>query len=375
MVNPFKYGEAVTGEYFCNRTREIQELTSCIKAAQNVFIYSNRRLGKTSLIKMVVQDLVKNRESIAVYVDVHRANSPPQFLEIYSRAISQAFLTRREKIEKIANLFRRIIPSFEMGKDGSWKVSFDFSRIKSSVERALEEVYELPENIAKDYKKRVVVIFDEFQEISQFDGKQFEKKMRSFIQHHNDVCYIFMGSKTHTILEMFSDPERAFYKSARVYPLPPICSEELVNFVCKRFKWGNKRISNLLAKKIVNLSKNIPYYVQMLSSIIWLNTSKDEIEDYDIKDALEEILRAQNELFYSWYDFCSPRQRAVLSALTKTDEIFSQDARLLYNLSSSASVQTSLKALMKNGLVTKDNGKYHIIDPFFQIWIERNVRV
>jgi len=98
MANPFKYGEAVMGEYFCNRTREIQELTSCIKAAQNVFIYSNRRLGKTSLIKMVVQDLVKNRESIAVYVDVHRANSAAQFLEIYSRAISEAFLTRKEKL-------------------------------------------------------------------------------------------------------------------------------------------------------------------------------------------------------------------------------------------------------------------------------------
>ncbi len=259
-----------------------------------------------------------------------------------------------------------------MGKDGNWKVSFDFSRTKSSIERALEEVYELPEKIAKDYKKRVVVIFDEFQEISQFNGKQFEKKMRSFIQHHNEVCYIFMGSKTHIILEMFSDPERAFYKSAKVYPLPSISTEELVNFICKRFKSSSKKISNLLAKEIVNLSKNIPYYVQMLSSTIWLNVS-DEVKDGDIKNALEETLLSQNELFYSWHDFCSPHQRAVLNALVKTDEIFSQDTRLLYNLGSSASVQTSLRSLMKNGLVTKDNSKYHIVDPFFQIWLEKNI--
>ena len=191
MVNPFKYGKAVTGEYFCNRSSEIQELVSCIKSSQNVFIYSNRRLGKTSLIKMVMQALVK--EVIIVYVDVHRASSAAQFLEIYSKAISQAFLTRKEKIEKIANFFSRVIPTFEVGKDGNWRVSFDFSRTKSSVEKALEEVYELPEKLAKDYKRRVVVIFDEFQEISQFNGKQFEKKMRFFIQHHSEVCYIFMG--------------------------------------------------------------------------------------------------------------------------------------------------------------------------------------
>lgn len=372
MINPFKYGEAVTGEYFCNRTGEIRELTSYIEAAQNIFIYSDRRLGKTSLIKVAMEALAG--EVITIYVDVHRASSVAQFLEIYSKAISQAFLTRKEKMEKIANFFSRIIPSFAVEKDGSWTVSFDFSRTKSSVERALEEVYELPEKIAEDYKRRVVVIFDEFQEISQFDGKQFEKKMRSFIQHHSEVCYIFMGSKTHIILEMFSDPGRAFYRSAKVYPLPPICTVELVNFMCKRFKSGSKEISNLLAKKIVELSKNIPYYVQMLSSTIWLN-AKDEVKDCDTKNALEEILLSQNELFYSWRDFCSPHQRAVLSALVKIDEIFSQDNRLLCNLGSSASVQTSLKALMKNGLVAKDNGKYHIVDPFFQIWLERNVAI
>jgi len=371
MVNPFKYGEPVTGEYFCNRTGEIEELKSYIKVGQNVFIYSNRRLGKTSLIKMVMKALAE--EVIAIYVDVQRASSVAQFLEIYSKAITQAFLTRKEKIEKIANFFRRVIPSFEVGKDGNWRVSFDFSRTKVGIERALEEVYELPEKIAEDYKKRVVVIFDEFQEISQFDGKQFEKKMRSFIQHHSRACYIFMGSKTHIILEMFSNPARAFYKSARVYPLPPICTEELVNFIGERFNWGNKKISDLLAKRIVELSKNIPYYVQMLCSIIWLNVKEEEVKAPDIKDALEEILLSQNELFYSWYDFCSPHQRAVLSALVKTDEIFSQDNRLLYNLSSSASVQTSLRALMKNGLVARDNSKYHIVDPFFQIWLEKNV--
>jgi len=372
MVNPFRYGEAVTGEYFCDRTREIEELISCIKAGQNVFIYSNRRLGKTSLIKVAMEALAG--EVITIYVDVHRASSVAQFLEIYSKAISRTFLARKEKIEKIANFFRRVIPSFEVEKDGNWKVSFDFSRTKVGVERALEEIYELPEKIARDYKKRVVVTFDEFQEISQFNGKQFEKRMRSFIQHHSEVCYIFMGSKTHIVLEMFSDPNRAFYKSAKVYPLPPICTEELVNFICKRFDSGNKRISNLLAKKIVELSENIPYYVQMLCSTIWLN-AREEVKDFDIKNALEEILLSQNELFYSWNDFCSPHQRAVLSALVKADEIFSQDNRLSYNLGSSASVQTSLRALMKNGLVSKNDGKYHIVDPFFQIWLERNVAI
>ena len=129
MVNPFRYGSAVTGEHFCNRVHEIQELKSYIKSAQNVFIYSNRRLGKTSLIKVVSKALAK--EVITIYVDVHRASSPAQFLQVYSKAISQPFLTRKEKIERIASFFSRVIPSFEFDKDGTWKVSLKRSAFKN----------------------------------------------------------------------------------------------------------------------------------------------------------------------------------------------------------------------------------------------------
>jgi predicted AAA+ superfamily ATPase len=55
MKNPFVYGETVSGENFCNRTREIKELIADIKNCQNVIIFSPRRYGKTSLIKQVLQ--------------------------------------------------------------------------------------------------------------------------------------------------------------------------------------------------------------------------------------------------------------------------------------------------------------------------------
>lgn len=47
MANPFKIGGVVKGEYFCNRKQEIETLLGYVESAQNVFIYSQRRLGKT----------------------------------------------------------------------------------------------------------------------------------------------------------------------------------------------------------------------------------------------------------------------------------------------------------------------------------------
>ena len=49
-INPFKYGNVVLGNDFCNRSKEQKEILSAIKNGDKIFIYSERRLGKTSLI-------------------------------------------------------------------------------------------------------------------------------------------------------------------------------------------------------------------------------------------------------------------------------------------------------------------------------------
>jgi len=46
MKNPFIYGKIVTGEDFCNRKKEIAELSRDIENSQNVILFSPRRFGK-----------------------------------------------------------------------------------------------------------------------------------------------------------------------------------------------------------------------------------------------------------------------------------------------------------------------------------------
>jgi len=43
MKNPFVYGEAVSGEQFCNRVNEINELITDIKNGLNIIIFSPGR--------------------------------------------------------------------------------------------------------------------------------------------------------------------------------------------------------------------------------------------------------------------------------------------------------------------------------------------
>ena len=69
---------------------------------------------------------------------------------------------------------------------------------------------ELPQRIAKKRGHRVVVALDEFQEITELGGTKLEKILRSHIQMHDSVSYLFAGSKRHVLTDMVMNRGRAF---------------------------------------------------------------------------------------------------------------------------------------------------------------------
>ena len=86
-MNPFVYGEKVTGENFCNREEEIKELVSEISSGQNIMIFSPRRFGKTSLIGEVLTKLQK-KGLFTVYIDLFPVISNEDFAGISLKSIS-----------------------------------------------------------------------------------------------------------------------------------------------------------------------------------------------------------------------------------------------------------------------------------------------
>src|SRR5215470_3844175 len=69
MRNPFQYGGVVRGSAFCNRTQEIRDLVRAAENAEKLFIYSERRMGKTSLVLHALRSLPHHAYTTA-YVDL-----------------------------------------------------------------------------------------------------------------------------------------------------------------------------------------------------------------------------------------------------------------------------------------------------------------
>ena len=372
MKNPFVYGETVSGDNFCDRTREMKELVADIKNGQNVIIFSPRRYGKTSLIKQALRK-VKAQGILTFYIDVYPAINKGKFIEIYAGAISTGIPGgARQVVKKIKEYLPRIIPKVVMD-DQAFHLEFEFDRT-GSVSPNIDDLLCAVNKEADRQNKSAVVVFDEFQEIANFDDDEIERKMRSVFQNHRNVSYIFMGSKTHLMRDMFNNPNRPFYKSGKHFPLGKIDHEELRLFAKKKFSDQDIVIGSNELNSILNNTECHPYYFQMLCNVLWeLCMSNRMITEADIGKALDILVSRESSTYIAMWEELTIKQKNLMVALAKEEspEVFSKKFLETYGLGPSSSIQKALKKLLKKELIQQENGSYIIYDLFFKKWIRR----
>lgn len=371
MKNPFVYGKEVTKENFCNRTDEIHELTRDIENSQNVLIFSQRRFGKTSLIKRIYEELDSKR-IITLYVDLYPVLTEKDFIKIYARAVSD-IVTKGvvDKIKDLSGIFKRIRPTVSTDPTGQSTFSVDFK--KEETLPAIEDVLDSLSRYIDKEGKQAVVCFDEFQQITQLKTDRLEKQMRSNFQAHEKISYIFMGSKKHLICEAFNNPNRPFYRSAKPLPLKKIQNKKMKIFIKDKFKKNGKEIPDNVINKILKVCESHPYYIQYLCHIVWENAiDKKEVTEKEFNESLKNLLERESSAFTATWDLLSVKQKQVLIALAEEnsqEQIFATDFLKKYDLGSASSVQRTIKSLLKKDLVDKTDEMYSIIDVIFKKWI------
>jgi AAA+ ATPase superfamily predicted ATPase len=133
MKNPFHYGGVVRGEAFCNRKKEVEDLLRAVENGEKLFVYSERRFGKTSLIRYVLDKLPK-KQYVSAYVDLWPTDGALSFPMTTAKAIAESMSTRVEKTLDITkSFFGRLAPSI---------VQRYGLRSASNAQRAIESLLE-----------------------------------------------------------------------------------------------------------------------------------------------------------------------------------------------------------------------------------------
>ncbi len=91
MANPFRFGQVVSGDLFCNREFEIRQITRDLTGGQSIVLYSPRRHGKTSLLLAVSKEL-RTRKILYGNADFFACNSSEKVVNAVSRATAKAII-------------------------------------------------------------------------------------------------------------------------------------------------------------------------------------------------------------------------------------------------------------------------------------------
>ncbi|MEW6557623.1 MAG: ATP-binding protein [Elusimicrobiota bacterium] len=372
-MNPFVYGEAIAEANFINREKEIIELSRDLVDSQKLFLISPRRYGKTSLLRKVSGNLKKKKVRV-VYIDLFKSPSLEQFVGSFAKALAEIkSVSLEQTIKFIKDFISSLRPQFTIEHNGSFSLGIDSLPPKRETYQTLENLLEYPQKLANKEKVKVVIMFDEFQEISKLGGESLEKLIRSVIQHQRDVGYVFSGSKKDTMGEMVTKRSRAFYGIGPVIYLEKINEQKWVEYLGNTFKKGGFIVGNYVIDKIISLADNIPYYVQCFAHEIWdLFFEKKKIELNEVDTALLSIVRKNTPTYQMLWDLLPATQRRLLQGLvmSSTNNIFAQQFLIRYQLNSPSLVKKSISLLIKKDIVEKENTNYVFTDLWFSVWIK-----
>lgn len=368
MKNPFNYTQFASGDQFYDRKEIREDLYSRIMSGQtNVVLYGPRRYGKSSLVSELAGDL-ESHGIPCVTLDVVKVPSIDMFITTYATKVYRKLAPVQFEFRKICAYLKSLRPKLTIGQTGETSISFEPGETPIGPEQ-LTEVLDLPEKLVAG-KGRAVIVLDEFQEVKDFlPNGGFEGVMRSAIQSHRSISYIFLGSRHHILRRMFTNHNRPFYKSAVMMLLDKPPEEESIAFVIERFAQAGKSIPRELAGRLVAKIENIPYYIQQLGFETFRmmdDAKRDEATAADVDEAFAHLSGFNRDQYEQLMLTFSVSQKKLLVALAhETTNEFDDAYRRRYALGVSSTVNSAKAKLMEDGHVEISNGRLVVADPFF----------
>jgi len=376
MDAPFTFGKQVAFTDFTDREKDSKFLTDNLLALTNTTLISPRRWGKSSLVERVTSTIEKERKDFLVArIDLFNCRSESDFYHKYASGILSCATTRFEELASaVTKYLSRYAPTLQLSNPlGSRELSFRLE-IRDT-ERSFDEILDLPQKIAEDRKKKVIVCIDEFQSICDYgDSLSFQKALRAHWQRHKDVAYCLYGSKRRMMNDIFSNPENPFYKFGNIMFLEKISKKDWVPFIEKRFMDTGKSICRDASSLIVDLTDEHPYYVQQLSQLSWFRT-EDKCTTAIVKDALGSLVNQLDMTFSMIMQNLTVKQVAFLCAVSDGVENFSSvDALRKYNYGTAANVKNIKEKLERMEIIDFLPGKVEFLDPILKYWLDNVYR-
>ena len=320
---------------------------------------SPRRYGKTSLINQVLRQVKRP----SIFIDLQMITSVEDMAAHLLKKLYAMY--PQQKLKHLVRNFR-IIPNINLNPVTN-EVEISFSQKKADI-MALEDVLNLLNKRGKQKSGKLIVVFDEFQDILRIE-KRLDFYLRSLMQHHNQVNYIFSGSQESLMRDLFEKKRSPFYHFGYLYPLGKIPKNEFFRFVDEGLR-GLSANHSELAGQIVEIAELHPYYTQQLAFNTWEILYRDPENKAPVDTVIAEIIQHHDIDYEHIWNTLNRTDMKILIGMAVSDiPPLSAEFSAVYNPGPTSTVFSSIKRLLKNGFIVKSDQKYVIDNPFFKEWI------
>ncbi len=171
-----------------------------------------RRYGKTSLINQTLQDC----RLAHCIIELTLASNSEDIEQLILKNIADllySILPRAQKAKQaIMSLFSWLNPELVLNAAGQ-KLVFHPERKSTDSVTTIAEILKRIDQTAINLNQRIVIVIDEFQQISEIKESTIEATIRHAMQYSQKTTYVFSGSNRHLLHNMFNDKNRPFYNS------------------------------------------------------------------------------------------------------------------------------------------------------------------
>ena len=364
--NPFFFESPSDRWSFTDRDELMEELGKFLKQkGRRLLVHGLRRMGKTSLL-LNAGRLSGER---FVFVDVSAATN---LNEVAKKLLAAAPAEEESLLPKLVRLARTFLSSVSISAGG----------VELSGELRMEDGQKNFESVLSYLNARAgvedrpwTVCLDEFQDLRILAGERVDWQIRSLIQEHRNVNYIFSGSDNRLVRWM-SEPNAAFFRQLQMMEVGAIETEHLAGWLAQRSKIGGLARFPYAKGIIEKAGPRTGDVIRLAMSCFEIATAgKGKFSEESVVPDAMNLLAFKHfapEFSAQWRE-CNLVQRAVLRAISQDCPPTAIDTIRKFGIRSPSTAHSAVKTLLDRQILVQDEAEGVVFDnPFFRHWVAAN---
>jgi len=359
------------------RQDEVAAVARSLQGGGNLIIAGPRRTGKTSVCDAALGRLADGGCYVAA-VDLFRLADTADFAE----QLVLSTIANRNSLKRLAHKARRagraladaaaltatVHARAELGEE--LDLAFRPGLAARDPDRYLAYALELPQRIASADGRRLVVFFDEFQEITAprrpfGDPDRLTKRMRAIFQRSPDVSFLFVGSMEHLMRDLFVPAERGLSQFGSFYPLSAISAEAWREGITRRLAEDGCTIAPDALERLLAAGEGHPRVTMLIAR--WTHESSLVDATRKITDTHVSVgIRAAQLADLPKHEQTLERIRSLGRHTQRLAVRVARGAQLYQGLNPKIANDT-LRALRDTGIIEQTIPRqWHITDPLLR---------